>query len=422
MLKHPGTSHRRALWAVVLCVATCGLATSTASGQESAGGPAPRYSLDDCLKLGMAHQPALAAARASLGAAEAGLDGVNGLPRIAALLSRDLPVRRQQACLGVTIAAAGLEQAQWETRYAVTRNYFSVLYARQQDEVLESVVGKLQRAHERAQKLVGTGAADIKLTRIDVDLLALNLEFVRAKKVETEVGAEKAKAALREAIGLGCNVPFDVAKGSLPAPVANLDRDEMIKMALSRRGEIVEAESAAQVTALEVRAQSRVILRPKVNTFAAAADVHARPIPQGVANTEYRPGAIGLEVPGMLVGRRGDRVARAQEYQNRAAAVVDKTHNLIALEVEAAYLKWKEASEKIRRLEKTPNLARKIAEDVVKRFDGGNASGEELIRARTLEDQAQAQLNEALYMHALALAALERVTAGGYRPTYAAPK
>ena len=41
--------------------------------------------------------------------------------------------------------------------------------------------------------------------------------------------------------------------------------------------------------------------------------------------------------------------------------------------------------------------------------------------ARTLDDQTQAQLNEALYHHALALAALERVTAGGFTPGYRRP-
>ena len=40
------------------------------------------------------------------------------------------------------------------------------------------------------------------------------------------------------------------------------------------------------------------------------------------------------------------------------------------------------------------------------------------LRALTLEDQTQAQYNEALYHHALAVAALERITAGGFVPQY----
>jgi outer membrane protein TolC len=49
------------------------------------------------------------------------------------------------------------------------------------------------------------------------------------------------------------------------------------------------------------------------------------------------------------------------------------------------------------------------------RFDQGATTGEDLIKARTQEDYAQAQYNEALFIHAVALATIERVTAGGYR-------
>ena len=68
---------------------------------------------------------------------------------LARFISPDLPLRRQQACLGVQIAQAALFQTEWETRYAVTRNYFSVIYAREQGKVVKSVVEKLDRFTNR---------------------------------------------------------------------------------------------------------------------------------------------------------------------------------------------------------------------------------------------------------------------------------
>jgi outer membrane protein TolC len=94
---------------------------------------------------------------------------------------------------------------------------------------------------------------------------------------------------------------------------------------------------------------------------------------------------------------------------------VQKTTNLITLEVDAAYLKWEEAACKIRILAGTPEMAAKTAKTVQGRFDQGATSGEDLIKARTQEDYAQAQYNEALFTHAVALATIERVTGGGYR-------
>ena len=93
-------------------------------------------------------------------------------------------------------------------------------------------------------------------------------------------------------------------------------------------------------------------LSPTKQTFASVADVHVRPIPQGISNTEYRPGAIGLEMPATLVGKRAGPGA-AGGGSGRAAAVVDKTRNLITLEVEDGYLKWEDAVLKLRALAQT---------------------------------------------------------------------
>src|SRR5262245_34590054 len=120
-------------------------------------------------------------------------------------------------------------------------------------------------------------------------------------------------------------------------------------------------------------------------------------------------------MPPNLAGNRNARMERAQDLSNRASAVVDKTQNLITLEVEAYYLKWQEAAEKVRNLGATPKLTKGIVSKIEKNFNEGSATAEELLRARALEDQTQAQLNEARYLEALALAALERATAGGYR-------
>src|SRR5207245_3442146 len=125
---------------------------------------------------GLERQPALAAARASLAAAQSGECGVNNLPRFAALVARDLPIRREQASLGVEIAASGLLQAEWETRYAVRRTFYSVQFARMQLAVINSAVEKVDSAYEKAKKLVKLGDPQIKVTQIDVDVLEINKE------------------------------------------------------------------------------------------------------------------------------------------------------------------------------------------------------------------------------------------------------
>lgn len=385
--------------------------------------PAPAapvlLTLEDCLQLAFEKQPALAAARASLAGAQDGLQSLNNLPRFANCLARDLKVRKQQACHGITIAQAALWQAEWETRYAVTRNYFSVIYVRMQQDLLRDVLAKLAKGRKTAATVL-KNVPEAKVTQIDLEVFDVNIEMLRSRGVEATVGLPKAMAALREAIGVGPDYPLDLAPGKLPALVPDLNREQLIQLALANRGEITQAASASRVSELEVIAQGRKMFAMKVGTFAGGSDIHATPIPQGVANGVYRPGAFGLEMPPMLVGRKDDRVAHAADLSQRAAAVVDKAQNLVALETEDSYLKWAEAKEKLGVLTAARPKAAAVADKIYTRLNEGNANGSDYIQATTLVDQIQAQANEALYLHALALAGLERITAGGYR-VYPAP-
>lgn len=374
----------------------------------------PSYTLDDCIHLGLDKQPALAAARASLSAAQTGQGALDRL-LLARLVARDLSIRKQQAALGVQIAEQGLAQAEWETRYAVTRNYFSVIYARQQEALAADVIRKLSEARNQADKLSKIGDLNIKVNKYDVQNIGLAHDLMVVQSKDATAGKFKAMAALREAIGLRYDEEFEVAETTLPAKVLGLDKKELVALGLAQRGELAQAQNAREVTHLEICAQSKTWFSPQVKTFAAASDIHAKPIPQGRANGEYVPGAIGLEMPVFLIGKRHDRMDRARDLNARAHAVVDKTENLVALDVEAMYFKWSEGLEKIQALEKTMPEAESIFSTVKKRFEGGNATGEEYLRAQTLQDRVQAQLNEAIYEHALGLAGLERATAGGYR-------
>jgi outer membrane protein TolC len=369
---------------------------------------------DDCLQLAFQKQPALAAARATLASAEAGRRALDNLPFYAKCLARDLPVRKQQACYGVTIAQAALWQAEWETRYAVTRNYYTVIYIRTQLDLLDEVLAKLQKGRKTAADVLKGGEPG-KVTTIDLDIFDVNIELLKARGAEAKAGLPKAVAALREAVGVGPDYPLEVAGGTLPALVPALDRDQLVQLALANRGEVTQVTSANRVTELEIAAQASKHFSLNVPTFASGSDIHAQPIPQGVSNGEYRPGAIGLEMPPFLVGRKDDRVARAADLNQRAGAVVDKTVNLVALEAENYYLKWAEAKDRLEKLNAARPRAVEVADKIDVRLREGNATANDYVQATTLLDQIRAQTNEALYLHSLALAALERITAGGFR-------
>ncbi len=384
---------------------------------EIYGGPAGApLTLNELIDLGMQRQPALAAARASLGAAASGQRAVNNLG-LFGLFARDLPIRKEQSCYGVTIARAGLEQAEWETRYAVTRNFYSVQYARAQAGLLQDILKKLSGARKKVVAKLENADADTKVTKTDLQLLDLNTNYLKTKTADAENGERRAVAALREAIGVNPDFPLAVAFDRLPAPQPGLNKEELISQALAHRPEIQQAFAANRVTELEIIAQYQQIFKLQTKTFAAASDIHAKPIPQGVSNTDYRPGAIGIEMPVFLVGKRCDRTDRATQLNERSVAVVEKTNNLIALEVEALFLKYLDGIERTKNLDPVVKEADDLFKKIDERLQNGETGSAEYMNVLGFAERVRAEYNEALYMHALGLAGLERATAGSFRMT-----
>jgi outer membrane protein TolC len=377
-----------------------------------------KLTLPECVHLALERQPRLAASRASLAAAEDGKGALDAL-RLLATLDAEIPIRRKQAGLGVSAAVAGLDRAERDVVYAVTRTYFTVLYAREQERVAQSVVGRLSAIHDAARRQLEGGARDV--TSVDVNRSAVYLRLAETKRTQATQGVKRALVALREAIGLDADVRLDVPVAHFPVSEVRPDRDEVVRSALARRGDMIQASIFAQVVCLEVDAQA-TSFQKRMETFAAGSDIHARSIPQEEHNSEYRPGAVPPEMPTLLAGSRVERMKRAQTLATRAAAVVDVTRNLITLEAEDAFLRWEEATQEARQAREAAETGDKLADDLNKDFTAGSkVKVEDVINFRVLAAQARSQYNEYLYRQILALADLERITAGGFCPRLVEP-
>ncbi len=365
------------------------------------------FDLSSCRRAALEKQPSIAAAAASLAAAQAraaGLERLRGIP----LVTRDLPVRRQQSALGVAIAQAQVELTRQETLYNVTRTYWTAVYARQQLRAADDAIAGLRRRQKEVEELESWSK----------DMVGALVLAAEGRREVAAQGHKRALAALREAMGADDGFPcFDVADAELPRLGAVACGEEIVKLALARRGELVQASIFAEVTCHEVKAQATKMLTPTVKTFAAGSDVHARLVPEGSHGADYRPGGLAPEMPTFLVGPRSARVDQAKAYRARAETLVAKTRNLIALEARDAFLRWEEDSLKLPRYEAAAAAAQKAsdraAKDAKKPLDT-NVSQADAINAGIVAAQLRFQANETLFQLVLDLAALERVTAGGF--------
>ena len=367
--------------------------------------------LPECLHLALQQQPRVAAARVKLATAQEASRALATL-WVPTILTPELPIRRQQAGLGVTAAAAGLDQAEREAVYAVTRTWFTVLFAREQERVAKSVVQRLSVTHKTAQEMVKGEGRDV--SERDVNRSVVFLRLAQTRQVEAEEGVERALAALKEAIGLAPGARLEATGDRLPKPERRPSRDEVLALALARRGELIQAGVFVQVVHLEVEAQATSCL-PRMQTFAAGSDIHGSQVPQGTSNSEYRPGAVPPEMPGMLAGSQAERMQQARLLQGRSETVLATTRNLISLEAEDAFLRWRQAERQAEKAEEATVAGEKLAEELSKDFTAGQkVKVEDMVNVSVVAAQAQSQWNEFRYKQILALADLERITAGGF--------
>lgn len=380
----------------------------------------PVLNLGQCVAVAMERQPTLKAAYASQQSSAAGQTGLNNIGRVGQSLSKDLPIRKEQAARGQIAVAADVQKVKNELVYDVTRLYYTIVYAHQQEQIADDVVGYVNELVKGAKiQLDSKMPGDI--TKAKIDIMEIGLAKARTLKAKARIGQRQAYAALREAMGVDeKSFPFRVADTELPImkQTSALTADKVVELAHANRPEMALAAAGVDAFRLEVYAQAKIPLRRAVPTFASGSDIHSRALPTGSRDENYRPEPLGPEMPTQLVGSKYDRVCRAMALSQRADAVYEKARNLIALEAENGYLNFEFAAERLALAKQGFAAAKDLKERVQENFADPRAKKDELLQGYVLASQAESEYVEAAYQYILALAALERITAGGVKPAF----
>lgn len=382
----------------------------------------PRMTLGECLAVAMERQPTIRAAQHSLTSSAIARQSLYNLPSFAAVLKRELPIRRQQSDIGLCLSTAEVTKTQQETTYDVTRLYYSYVYARQQEVTATDVIEQMEIYYKVIEEIVKSGVRDerIKANQFTLYTLREAIDGVRKQLVRAQTGRQQALAALREAMGVDdCFARFAPADRELPIMGGEVARDDVVRWALSRRPELTQAASGVDVFRLEVSAQAEQDgrLQFQTSTFASGSDIHAKLVPLPYRNGDYRPGAIAPEMPVNLAGRVDDRVARAAALSLRQDALYDKIVGLVRLEAVNAHLNFQTTARAMADAKAKFDQSRKILEEA-RAIAALQQDPELLIRTEGQAGRAQGEYVEAVFEHLKALATLERVTAGAVTPAF----
>ena len=380
----------------------------------------PPMTLGECLATAYTDRPAIHAAQFSLLAAQRGEQALNNLGGLAERLSPDLPIRRQQASSGVMVATADLQKVMQEATQDVMFTYYSYVYALQQEQTANRVLEQLEIYYDAAEEIVRAGVLDprLKIDQFTLYRLRNTIGEVRQLRTKATAGKRLALEGLKQAMGVDPSREFAPATKEMPLMLGgSVTKEQVVADALGRRPELTQAASGVDAFRLEVCAQAKLKYRPQAQTLAAGSDLHARVFPAAVRNGEYKPGALAPEMPGNLVGKTADRVARAEALSLRQDALYEETVGLIKLEAAKAFHNWESATERVKEAKNKFETARKLVEEsraaAIARQDP-----DLLVQNEALAGKAQSDYVEAVYEHIKSLAALERVTGGAVRVAF----
>ncbi len=384
----------------------------------------PELSLGECIAIVVERHPHLKAVQASRAASTAGYRALMNFGTVGTLFSPDLEVRKQQAQRGLEGAAGEYQRVYNELVEDTIRLYYTAVYANQQRQIADGVVEQLEDLIEILEDIIKKAKTPDELgglTTEKVLTVKVGLQEARQMQATAIVGRKRAMAALRQLMHVDTQTfPFRLRDKELPvmAQVAEIRREKVVELAVARRPELALAAAGVDIFRLEVYAQGRIPFRRVVPTFASGADLHARDVPQAQRGKDYRPGGIIPEMPTQLVGSKHDRVARALAYSQKAEAMYDNIRSLITLEAENAYFELELATEKVKLAKQKNDHAQELLSLARKNIPLAKTGREQIFQVEVLAAKAQADYVEAVYQHLLALAALERITAGGICPAF----
>ena len=375
--------------------------------------------LGACLEISQANQPTVKAAKASLASGERGYLALQNFSRALELLSPDLPVRRLQAQKGIVAATAEVVRAQQEVIYDVTRMYFTYVYATQQEQTANDIVEQMETFYRVAEEILKAGVVDPKVKINNFTLYALDdaIGEIRRLRDKATLGRKQSLAALKEAMGVGQDFQLVPSIKELPLMAGSVTLEDVARMAMARRTELIQASVVLDVTRLEVCAQQQLNRRKTVQTFAAGSDLHSRVLPAPLRNGDYRPGPVAPEMPTILAGSREDRVGRALALCDRQEAVYEKAVGLIRLEAANAFLMWESTAHRVKDAKIRYDRGLKVLEES-RAAAAARQDPELLVKNEALAGKAQAEYLESVQRLLEALINLERVTGGGVRPDF----
>ncbi|MBT1072286.1 TolC family protein [Pelotalea chapellei] len=316
---------------------------------------------------------------------------------------------------GIEVDRSRKEQRSHEIALKVQEYYYGLLLAREMKELVLEVQETLDKAREKARKLIdqGSDSAD------ELDIYKLDAFTGEVSKYREEAlkGEALALAALKTRLGLPIDTPLDITSQRLfTVDVEAPPFEALVQKANERRPEFHQiAEGLKARSALVEAAKANYypdIFLGALLSWAYAEDRDRIHNPYISDQFKHLSGGVALGARWKLdFGITGAKVAAEQAQYNRLLSTRDYANANIPLQVRKFYLELKEAENSIAATKSAYTNSKKWAVTALANFDFGVGPAKEIFEALQAYARMRGAYFQSIYNYRIAWANLDYATA-----------
>lgn len=320
--------------------------------------------------------------------------------------------RMTAASHGIEVDRAKKEQTANEITLKVKDYYYSLLLARELKALVSEVGDTLDKARDKARKLLDKGSANVDA--LDIYKLDAFAGEVRKYTEEANKGEALALAALRVQMGLPSDTVFDIATARLTPDenMANAALSTYLDAAKIKRPEYKQLKEGLQARLALVKA--------------AKADYYPDLFLGGYLSAAYSPDRDRVTNPwvpdqfnhlwaGIALGLKwkidfgitSAKVAQEQAQYNRLVSTNEYANANIPLQIRKAYLERQEAEKSIAATRDAYTNAKKWEVAAVANFDIGIGPAKEIFDALKSYATMRTDYFRSIYNYKMSLANLD---------------
>lgn len=303
----------------------------------------------------------------------------------------------QSSSLNAQARDAGVLTERASVLFDVDRAYFGVLRSQAVQRVAQETVNARQVVVDQVTALAASGLK----SGLDLSFARVNLSTAQLLLVQARNETDRAFAALAETIGLQRPVAYAVSDQPLPAAPA-VEVGPMLDQALRERPDLVEARFTAE-SAAKLADAERDLFLPSVS---AVGSFGVTPYHQAGINDRYAAAAVNVNVPIMNGNLFAARHAEALYRAQASTARVRRLENLVARDVNVAWLNARTAFQRLDLTNQLLDQAAQALDLAQSRYNLGLSSIVELSQAQLNKTNAELEQASANNEYQVEVAAL----------------